>query len=516
MQPHKRQTIPFIFIGILFISIFTACSAEDIVLTPTNIPATATATAEPTPTSTPLIPPNVNPLTGLQIANPALLDLPALLISISHFPVNARPQAGLSFAPWVFEVYITEGATRFLSTFYGQFPESENTINGDCIVRGEPFKQTSTIIGNRVWLDANSNNIQEDWERGVGGICVYLFLEDGTLVTQTSTDSNGYYGFNVEAGRYVLVFQKPAWMEFVQKNVGDENQDSDADPVTGQTEAFDVNSTLLNMDAGMILLPDSFPTSELPPAKVGPIRSGRLIYADIAQFFPDSCLIYAFASPEVLDELPKCFFVNHDIQGGGYMLETSEMRRLARESKNGAVDYSSNIFDAVPPAGGVDASKLHVYIAYLNQSAWVYDAASESYWRYVDDADFETAGIVYPETDRLTNRQLQFENVIVLFTEHDVISPTNLDIHLEENDTGYAFLFRDGQMYDVFWSTLLSEEEKRTGRHRPIKFIDVDNKTLMPLKPGRTWILVVTPDTPVTETSAGEWLLNFAQPDGAK
>jgi hypothetical protein len=516
MQSHKRQTIPFIFIGILFISIFTACSAEDNVLTPTNIPIIATITAEPMPTSTPLVPPNVNPLTGLQIEDPSLLDFPALLISISHFPVNARPQAGLSFAPWVFEIYITEGATRFLSTFYGEFPEPENTINGDCIVRGEPFTQTTNIIGNRVWLDANGNNTQEVWERGVGGICVYLFLEDGTLVTQTSTDSNGYFGFNVEAGRYVLRFQKPAWMQFVQKNVGDENQDSDADPVTGQTEAFDVNSALLNMDAGLVLLPDSFPTSELAPAKVGPIRSGRLIYADIAQFFPDSCLIYAFASPEVLDELPKCFFVNHDIQGGGYMLETSEMRRLARESKKGTVDYSSNIFDAAPPAGGVDASRLHVYIAYLNQSAWVYDAASESYWRYVDDADFETAGIVHPETDRLTNRQLQFENVIVLFTEHDVISPTNLDIHLEENDTGYALLFRDGQMYDIFWSTLLSEEEKQTGRHKPIQFVNPDDKTLMPLKPGRTWILVVTPDTPVIDQGGGKWFLDFSQPDGAK
>jgi len=43
-----------------------------------------------------------------------LLQFPALLVSISHFPVEARPQAGLSFAPYVFEIYITEGATRFL------------------------------------------------------------------------------------------------------------------------------------------------------------------------------------------------------------------------------------------------------------------------------------------------------------------------------------------------------------------------------------------------------------------
>src|SRR5678815_534443 len=73
----------------------------------------------------------VNPLTGLPVADPSLLQLPAVLVSISHFPVNARPQAGLSFAPYVFEIYITEGATRFLTTFYGEFPAPEVPMVGN-------------------------------------------------------------------------------------------------------------------------------------------------------------------------------------------------------------------------------------------------------------------------------------------------------------------------------------------------------------------------------------------------
>src|SRR5512134_2826523 len=85
----------------------------------------ATQTAEPTP-----VPDAYNPLTGLQVADPSLLRFPALLVSISHFPVDARPQAGLSFAPYVFEIYITEGATRFLTVFYGQFPVPEIPITG--------------------------------------------------------------------------------------------------------------------------------------------------------------------------------------------------------------------------------------------------------------------------------------------------------------------------------------------------------------------------------------------------
>ena len=157
-----------------------------------------------------------------------------------------------------------------------------------------------------------------------------------------------------------------------------------------------------------------------------------------------------------------------------------------------------------------------MYIAWLNQAGWVYDAASQSWWRYVDDADPQTAGILHPEVDRLNGRQLQFENVIVLFAQHDVVSPTNLNIHLEQDWVGDALLFRDGRMYQIRWSTQATEEEINSGIRKPIQFLDLDNKTLFPLKPGHTWITVVTPLTSVTEKAAGEWLLQFSQPPGAK
>ena len=85
------------------------------------IEATMPPTSVPQPTLPPTtygpnqadFPEDVNPFTGLQVADPPLLEQPALLVSITHFPPEVRPQGGLSFAPWVFEFYITEGATRF-------------------------------------------------------------------------------------------------------------------------------------------------------------------------------------------------------------------------------------------------------------------------------------------------------------------------------------------------------------------------------------------------------------------
>lgn len=460
-----------------------------------------------------------NPLTGLPVADPSLLELPAILVSISHFPVTARPQAGLSFAPYVFEIYITEGATRFLTTFYGEFPAPEVPITGNCEVRREIFTQTGLILGNQVWLDSNGNGRHEAWEHGIGGVCVNLYNANGTLIQQTTTDSNGYYGFNVEAGRYFVEFLKALGFEFPQKDAGNDDKDSDVDQATGLSDALDVSSSLLHLDAGLIPLAVPIPApTEFPEAKVGPVRSGRLVYADIAAFFPDACLIYAFASPEVLEHLPICGFVTHDVQGGGYMLDINELTQLARSSKQAdqEINYASNVYDPEPPEGGVPASQLHVFIAWLNQSAWVYNPLYESWWRYVDNADPQTVGIVHSEIDRLTGRQLHFENVIVLFAHHDVVSPTNLDIHLEQDWVGDALLFRDGRRYEIRWSTVASDQELQTGRRKPIQFLNLDETTPFPLKPGHTWILVVTPETSVTEISAGEWLLQFHQPPGAK
>ena len=462
----------------------------------------------------------VNPLTGLLVQDPTLLDLPAALVSISHFPPEARPQAGLSYAPWVFEVYITEGATRFLATFYGELPAPEPYFTGNCIVRTSPFTETDILLGNRVWLDANQNAIEDPWERGVGGVCVNLYDSNDDLIQQTTTDSNGYYGFNVSEGKYFIEVIKPDGMEFSQKDAGDESQDSDVDSATGQSEAVNVASSLLDLDVGLTLLNAAIPAqpSELPIPFVGPVRSGRLVYGDIANFFPGSCLIFAYASAEVLVELPTCAFVDHILQGGGYMLEINQMKQLVSDRKDGntRANYNSNTFSSEAPEGGAPANRLDVYFAWLNQSAWAYDAASQSWWRYVDNADPQTAGILRPEVDRLTSRQLQFENVIVLLAYHDVISPTNLKIHLEQDWVGDGLLFRDGRVYQIRWSTTASESEINSGIRKPIKFLYADDKTLFPLKPGRTWITVVTPLTAVTETSTGNWLLQFSQPPGAK
>jgi hypothetical protein len=433
----------------------------------------------------------------------------------------ARPQAGFSFAPFVYEYFITEGATRHLAVFYGQFPEPEVPVEGNCKIRTEPFTQTGIVIGHRVWVDENQNGTQDPGEDGVGGICVSLLDVDNTLLQQTTTDSNGYYGFQVEPGRYVIEFKKPSWMEFAQKNIGDEGQDSDVDQATGRSEALKVTSTLLYLDAGLIPSPNRVPppdiSAQLPPAEVGPVRSGRLVYRYIGAFYQNSCLIFASADEEVLPYLPACATVAHTDIGGGAMLSLARMKKIAEQNSHDQTNfnYTSNYFSDEAPPGGAPAVELQEYWAYLNQSKWVYDTASKAWWRYVDESNPATAGILHPEMDRLNGRQLMFENVIVLFAPHIVQTPTIVDIDLKVGDVGKAYLFRDGQVYKIRWSTMAGEYEQKTGLRRPMHFVNLDG-TPVALKPGHTWVIILSTQSYLQDLSSGKWQARFIAPEGAK
>ncbi len=137
---------------LLFIGfIITACSwgrpspteeeanqAPEISVSPTQpkqsatlIPPTETATATLTPTATPPypvegfgpdnFPMDVNPLTGLYVANGRELDKRPVAIKINIVPrTGTRPPWGLSSADIVFDYYQNNGYTRFHTIFYGE------------------------------------------------------------------------------------------------------------------------------------------------------------------------------------------------------------------------------------------------------------------------------------------------------------------------------------------------------------------------------------------------------------
>jgi hypothetical protein len=102
---------------------------------PTSAIFNLQATFTPFPTETPFViddflaegdygpkdfPTGMNPLTGLMVADPTLLERRPMVIKVTNFPRSVRPQWGLSLADHIYEYYLEDGLTRFVGVFYGQ------------------------------------------------------------------------------------------------------------------------------------------------------------------------------------------------------------------------------------------------------------------------------------------------------------------------------------------------------------------------------------------------------------
>jgi hypothetical protein len=109
----------------LIVSTITPSPSPTKTNTPTFTP-TITETPTPTETSTPVaygpsnFPANIDPLTGLPVSNPSLLDRRPVAVKINIVPRSSnRPPWGLSFADIVFDYYHNDGYSRFHAIFYG-------------------------------------------------------------------------------------------------------------------------------------------------------------------------------------------------------------------------------------------------------------------------------------------------------------------------------------------------------------------------------------------------------------
>ncbi|MCJ7566461.1 MAG: DUF3048 domain-containing protein [Anaerolineales bacterium] len=96
----------------------------------TEVDSQPTQTVEPEPEKP------VNPMTGLPVDDPGVLQRRPLLVSISNFPPTARPQAGLSFASHVYSTFIGFGMNRYVAVFYGDYAEHLQEILNNRLAEG--------------------------------------------------------------------------------------------------------------------------------------------------------------------------------------------------------------------------------------------------------------------------------------------------------------------------------------------------------------------------------------------
>ncbi|MBI4928824.1 MAG: DUF3048 C-terminal domain-containing protein [Anaerolineae bacterium] len=393
---QKRILILTLLIVCLFVTSALPVSAAQ----PSAVP-TPTATSMPVPggDTGPVgpdeFPEGINPLTGLPVEQVDNLDLPPALVSITNFPITARPQAGLSYSPFVFEMYIGEGMTRFLAMFYGDMPSEEDASQGS----------------------------------------------SGVTVDYT----------------------------------------------------------------------------------VGPVRSGRLTYEPIRKLY-GGFLVMASAWSGVSANLSEYTNVfgsdSSDINSA--MIKVTDLEKIAEKNVDdlyGKANLNAYRFDSKTPSGGQAGSVVRMVWSYYNQVIWRYNTADGSYHRFQDDAD---AVNFIEATDRLNKEALTYENLVFLFANHTAKADTLIDVNLMYQDHQKALIFRDGKMYEVFWTTKSGQYEQTSGKLRPIRFVDAQGKPFA-LKPGQTWVHLLPVYTPYYETldsqiysdlgkekpGSGVWALRF-------
>lgn len=250
--------------------------------------------------------------------------------------------------------------------------------------------------------------------------------------------------------------------------------------------------------------------------QAGPVRSGRLVDPYIVSLY-EGILGMEGAYITILDHITE-ILGNRVISGRGtcpaicddgrYIVtsvfaNSEEMTKYAEARGVDQQRYKLEgmAFDTLAPQGGVEGEKATILFSAYNRGEWHFDEESGLYLRWIE-ANGSYDMTMIPLVDRITDEQLAFSNVVVIFANYTEITATMHDIDLW-NETGQrAVVFRDGQAYDITWST--------PEKNQPIQFLDAEGQVL-PLKPGNTWVVIFGLNSNVTEDE-GEWTFDFRMP----
>lgn len=249
--------------------------------------------------------------------------------------------------------------------------------------------------------------------------------------------------------------------------------------------------------------------------QIGPVRSGRLIDPYIVTLY-EGILGFESAYQTVYDHIVNilgtraisgqvCPAICDDGRNivTSVFADSAELSALAekRGVQNQRYNLDGMAFDPEPPVGGEPGDDALVIYSNLDRGEWRYDEVSGTYLRWIEDTTGNELEMT-PLVDRLTDEQLSFSNVIVLFAYHTEFAETLIDVNIWNSVGQRAVVFRDGQAYDLTWTTPQTDQ--------PIKFVDANGDTF-PLKPGNTWVVILGSYSGVTEDE-GSWEFNFYMP----
>ena len=252
---------------------------------------------------------------------------------------------------------------------------------------------------------------------------------------------------------------------------------------------------------------------------VGPVRSGRLVDAQLTQLY-QGLLAYGNADPQVDDVLvdvlgdraltfnelpcpPMCGQATHSATG--VFADSGAVTAYAQANgiDNQQPDLRGMYFQGNAPTGDASGSLLRVEYANFSIMEWRYDADQGKYhlWMETETEDGLELNLM---TDRNNDEPVTFDNLIVMYAEYIEYAPSLHDIIIQEAG-GYqpALSFRDGMITYASW--------RAPDPGRPIVFETPQGQPL-PLKPGKTWIVIVGQASRTTQPAGGEWTVYFDLP----
>ncbi|NMB87404.1 MAG: DUF3048 domain-containing protein [Chloroflexi bacterium] len=250
--------------------------------------------------------------------------------------------------------------------------------------------------------------------------------------------------------------------------------------------------------------------------QAGSLRSGRLVDAQLVDLY-QGLLVYGSADPRVDDVIiqalgeraishleagcPVICGAKDTHQSPWVYANTARITQYAAQS--GIPPYfpqlDGMIFEDHPPQSDQFAIQVGIEYSAFDRGEWRYDPQTSRYLRW-EESNLDKDEMV-PLTDYLTGEQLSYANIIILFTTYTEYAETLHDITIWPNPTGKrALFFRDGLMIAGSWRTVEKD--------RPMQFFDQWGLP-MPLKPGKTWLVLVGDHSTLEESSSGIWNLNF-------
>jgi hypothetical protein len=252
---------------------------------------------------------------------------------------------------------------------------------------------------------------------------------------------------------------------------------------------------------------------------IGPVRSGRLVDAQLGQLY-QGILGYGNADPQV-DEVLVGVLGDRAIS-----FNEAPCPAMCGESTHSAtgvfansaalVDYALSIgvdhsppdlrgmyFQAETPEADAAGTQLRVEYADFSIMEWRYDPDSEAYTLWMEAVAGDRLELALM-TDRNNDKAIEFENVVVMYAEYIEYAPSLHDIVLQGAvDTQPALLFRDGRLTYATWR--VPEPD------RPIIF-ETPAGGPLPLKPGRTWVVILGGHSRTVQPAGGEWEVYFGLP----